>query len=293
MNSEALIKSYKAFLLLEKGLSSNSINAYLNDAGKLIEFCLLPDQNLDITRLRTSDLTDFLTMLSEIARIISGIRSFYKFMMLEQLVTTNPAELIELPKLAKKLPEVLSLDEIDKMMAAIDYSLPEGHRNRAILETLYGCGLRVSELVNLKFSNLYFHLELIKVIGKGDKERLVPINQSAIKYNQLYFDTVRRTNPIQKGFEDIVYLNRRGKNLSRVMVFYIIKDLAHKAGVVRDVSPHTFRHSFATHLYERGADLRVIQDMLGHSSITTTEIYSHVSTTYLKEVLSKYHPRFQ
>jgi len=294
------MNGFSAYLVLEKSLSPHSIAAYLNDAGKLMEFCGMSEKKPSIESLKPDDLAAFLTMLNQTgigersqARTISGIRAFFRYLLLENIRDDNPAELLELPKLSRHLPEVLTLEEIDAIMAAIDYSLPEGHRNRAMLETLYGCGLRVSELVHLRFSNMHLQLGLLKVTGKGDKERLVPIHKTAIQYNELYFREIRAKQPIAKGYEDYVYLNRLGKNLSRVMVFYIIKDLAAKAGIQREVSPHTFRHSFATHLYEHGADLRVIQDMLGHSSITTTEIYAHVSTSYLRDVMEKFHPRFK
>jgi len=294
------IKGYKAYLQLERSLSSNSVAAYMNDIRKLEEYFCTPGTERKLEKIKIKQLEKFITHLNNLgiqersqARILSGIKGFFKYLELEKIIDHNPAELLEGPKLARKLPSVLSLEEIDEMIAQIDHSKPEGARNRAIIETLYGCGLRVSELVGLQVSNLFFDIQFIKVLGKGNKERLVPINKSAIKQNELYVNEVRSKIEIQKGHEDFVYLNRRGKQLSRVMVFMIIKDLAQKAGIEKNISPHTFRHSFATHLYERGADLRVIQDMLGHKSITTTEIYSHVNNKYLKETLENFHPRFK
>jgi integrase/recombinase XerD len=224
--------------------------------------------------------------------VISGLRSFYKYCQLEQISSINPTELLEAPKLKRALPEVLSFEEIEKMIAKTDLSTPEGNRNKAIIETMYSCGLRVSELVNLKISCLYTDVGFIRVTGKGDKERLVPIGSDAIKFLSLYRQTVRVHVPVKKGEEDIVFLNRNGKRLSRVMIFLIIKDLAKKAGISKNISPHTFRHSFATHLVEGGADLRAVQEMLGHESITTTEIYTHLDREYLRATLQQFHPAF-
>jgi integrase/recombinase XerD len=225
------------------------------------------------------------------ARIISGIKSFYKYLLLENILNHNPTELIEAPKLGRKLPDTLSLEEINKIIEAIDLSTPEGQRNKAILETLYSCGLRVSELVNLKISNLYFNDEFIKVVGKGDKERLVPIGSVAIKQINIYKNEIRSNLAVKKEHEDVLFLNRRGSKLSRVMVFTIIKQLAFKIGLKKHISPHTFRHSFATHLIEGGADLRAVQEMLGHESITTTEIYTHLDRDYLRQAIIQFHPR--
>ncbi len=227
------------------------------------------------------------------ARIISGIRSFFKFCMIENIITKDPAVLLDAPKLKRSLPDVLSFEEIENIISQIDLSKPDGTRNKAILETMYSCGLRVSETVNLKISCLYFDIGFIRVIGKGDKERLVPIGRDAIKYIKIYRDTVRNYITPQKNFEDVLFLNKFGKSLSRVMIFYIIKDLAKKAGITKNISPHTFRHSFATHLVEGGADLRAVQEMLGHESITTTEIYTHLSRDYLRETLQNFHPAFK
>lgn len=293
------IKGYKAYLQLERSLSSNSVVAYMNDLSKLSEYFNAPETEKKLKKVKLKHLEKFISHLNKLgihersqARILSGIKGFFNYLVLEKIIKQSPAELLEGPKLTRKIPAVLSLEEIDEMIAQIDHSKPEGARNRAIIETLYGCGLRVSELIGLQISNLFFDIQFIKVLGKGNKERLVPINKSAIKHNELYLKEVRNKIEIQKDQEDFVYLNRRGKQLSRVMVFMIIKDLAQKAGIKKNISPHTFRHSFATHLYERGADLRVIQDMLGHKSITTTEIYSHVNNKYLKETLKNFHPRF-
>jgi integrase/recombinase XerD len=227
------------------------------------------------------------------ARLISGIRAFYKYCLLEDITTKDPTVLLEAPKLMRQLPDVLSFDEVETIIAQIDLSTPEGGRNKAILETLYSCGLRVSEVVNLKLSQLYLDVGFIRVVGKGNKERLVPIGSSAIKYIVLYKEQIRVHIPPQKGEEDILFLNRRGKRLTRVMIFLIIKDLVKKAGITKTISPHTFRHSFATHLVEGGADLRAVQEMLGHESITTTEIYTHLDREYLRKTLQQFHPGFQ
>jgi integrase/recombinase XerD len=245
-------------------------------------------------------LEDFLKWINQLgmtpasqARIISGLRSFYKYCLQEQISKTDPTTLLEAPKLTKHLPDVLSFDEIEKIISAIDLSTPEGGRNKAMIETLYSCGLRVSELINLKRSCLYFEVGYIRITGKGDKERLVPIGDSAIKYIRVYLEKIRVHMPVIPGYEDVVFLNRRGRKLSRVMIFTIIKDLAKKASVTKNISPHTFRHSFATHLVEGGADLRAVQEMLGHESITTTEIYTHLDREYLRDTLQQFHPAFR
>jgi len=293
-------KSYKAYLQLEKSLSDNSVGAYLRDLERLTQY-LLSEKNLkspaDIT---LKDLQHFIEWIAKLgvnaasqARIISGIRSFFKFCIIENIITKDPSVLLDAPKLKRSLPDILSFEEIEKIISKIDLSKPDGTRNKAILETMYSCGLRVSETVNLKISSLYFDIGFIRVIGKGDKERLVPIGRDAIKYIKIYKDTVRNHTTQQKNFEDILFLNKFGKSLSRIMIFYIIKDLAKKAGIVKNISPHTFRHSFATHLVEVGADLRAVQEMLGHESITTTEIYTHLSRDYLRETLQNFHPAFK
>lgn len=292
-------KGFKGFLAIEKSLSANSIEAYLRDLEKLTQYLELENKtSLTPSQLTLDDLQHFLATLVELglsarsqARVISGIKAFYNYLLIENLTEVNPAELLESPKLGRKLPDTLSIDEIQQLIDAIDLSSMNGERNKAILETLYGCGLRVSELVNLKISHIYFEEEFIKVVGKGDKERLVPISGSALKQISIYLNQVRNHVKIAKGFEDFVFLNRSGKCLTRVMIFTIIKQLAETAGIKKTISPHTFRHSFATHLVNAGADLRAVQDMLGHVSITTTEIYMHLDTSYLHEEIRKYHPR--
>lgn len=290
------IKEFVSYLKIEKGLSENSIFAYQQDVAKLEQFAT--SINKDIDNLSYEDLKLFVGALFDLglsarsqSRIISGIRQFYAFLLLENYVTKDPSELLDQPKIGLKLPEVLTVEEIDALLAAIDLSKPEGHRNKAMLETLYSCGLRVSELVNLKFSDLYFDEGFIRVVGKGNKERLVPASPSVAKEVKIYVDTIRVHLSIQKGHENFVFLNRRGAQLTRVMVFTIIKDLAQLIGLSKNISPHTFRHSFATHLLEGGANLRAIQDMLGHESITTTEIYTHLDQRYLKEAILNFHPR--
>jgi integrase/recombinase XerD len=293
-------KGFKAWLQLEKSLSDNSVEAYLHDVELFTSYLLLSDNKLNPQEVSIKTLQAFLQYIAELgmsvtsqARIISGLRSFYKYCLLEQISLQNPTELLEAPKLRRKLPEVLAFTEIELMIAAIDMSTSEGMRNRAILETMYSCGLRVSELVNLKLSGLYAELGFVRLTGKGDKERLVPIGKDALKYIGLYCTGTRVHVPIKKGEEDIIFLNRNGKRLSRVMIFYIIKDTALKAGITKNISPHTFRHSFATHLVEGGADLRAVQEMLGHESITTTEIYTHLDREFLRETLQLFHPAFQ
>jgi len=276
---EAYKKGFKAWLQLEKSLSDNSVESYLHDVEKLTEYMQASGNMKSPAEVELQDLQHFLKWVNELgmtatsqARIISGIRSFYKYCLMEQISDADPSALLEAPKTRRKLPDVLNLDEIENMISKIDLSTPEGNRNKAIVETMYSCGLRVSEVVNLRISCLYLDVGFVKVIGKGDKERLVPIGSDATKYIKLYKDTVRVYQLVTKGNDDILFLSRRGARLSRVMIFYIIKDLAGKAGIQKVISPHTFRHSFATHLVEGGADLRAVQEMLGHESITTTEI---------------------
>lgn len=297
---EAYKKGYKAWLKLEKSLSSNSVEAYLHDVEKLTDYLRYTGKLQAPADIALTDLQQFVKWIGELdmtptsqARIISGIRSFYKYCLTEQIVTTDPSALLEAPRIRRKLPDVLSFEEIESIIAQSDQSTPEGGRNKAILEIMYSCGLRVSEVVNLKLSCLYFDVGFIRVTGKGDKERLVPVGSDAIKYTRLYKEHIRVHQPVQPGFEDIVFLNKRGKGLSRVMIFYIIKDLAKKAGITKSISPHTFRHSFATHLVEGGADLRAVQEMLGHESITTTEIYTHLDRDYLRDTLQRFHPAFR
>ena len=295
-NWERYIKDFVSYLKIEKGLAENSILAYQNDVDKLKEFAgassKLPDQ------LSYEDLKQFLSTLFDLglsarsqARIISGIKQFYGFLILENLTKVDPSELLEQPKLGRKLPEVLTIEEIDALLNAIDLSKNEGHRNRAMLETLYSCGLRVSELVGLRFSDLFFEEGFIRVIGKGNKERLVPVSPQVQKEIDIYQQHIRNHLNIQKGSENIVFLNRRGAQLTRVMVFTIIKNLAETIGLKKNISPHTFRHSFATHLIEGGANLRAIQEMLGHESITTTEIYTHLDQRFLRDAILSFHPR--
>ncbi|WP_437918604.1 site-specific tyrosine recombinase XerD [Sphingobacterium sp. LRF_L2] len=296
MNWASAKPDFKRYLQLERNLSNNSIEAYLNDIHKLESYCSY--KNIAFEDINTKTLQQFLLFINDFnispftqARLLSGLKTFFSFLQIEYDKKDNPAELIESPRLSRKIPSVLNVQEIDNLIAAIDVSTTEGARNRAMLEILYGCGLRVSELVSLKLSNLHLQVEFIKVEGKGNKERLVPIGQQAIKHLQLYLQEIRPQFPQKKQAEDIVFLNRRGAQLTRVMVFIIIKDLAKKIGLEKPISPHTFRHSFASHLVEGGADLRAIQDMLGHESITTTEIYTHIDTDYLQSVITQYHPR--
>ena len=297
---EGYKKGFKAYLQLEKSLSNNSVQAYLQDIEKFTQYILSGKKSKSPEEVELNDLEKFLKWVSELgmttssqARIISGLRSFYKYCLQEQIVNRDPTALLEAPKLKKTLPDVLSFAEIENIIMQIDVSTPEGARNKAIIETLYSCGLRVTELVNLKLSCLYFDVGFIRIIGKGDKERLVPVGSSAIKFINLYKNNIRVHIPIKPGNEDVLFLNRRGRKLSRVMIFIIIKMLATRAGITKNISPHTFRHSFATHLVEGGADLRAVQEMLGHESITTTEIYAHLSREYLRDTLYKYHPGFK
>jgi len=297
---EAYKKGYKAYLRLEKSLSDHSVDAYLHDVTKLTQYLQVVNQEKNPAALTLKDLQAFVKWIGELgmgattqARIISGIRSFYKYLLTEQLVTIDPSTLLEAPKTRRKLPDTLSFEEIDQLIGAIDLSSPEGTRNKAILETMYSCGLRVSELVGLKISCLYLDIGFIRVIGKGDKERLVPIGSDAIKCIKIYKDTVRSHQNVSEKNQDILFLNRRGNALSRVMIFYIIKSLALTAGITKVISPHTFRHSFATHLVEGGADLRAVQEMLGHESITTTEIYTHLNRDFLRDTLQQFHPAFK
>jgi len=292
------IKGFKSFLSLEKSLSKNSIEAYLHDVEKLVQFLEHKKLSLSPKDIELKNLQDFLKWINELgmsattqARVVSGIKAFYKYLLLENILNVDPTALLEAPKLGRKLPDTLNIEDINSIIDAIDLSSPEGQRNKAMLETLYSCGLRVSELVNLKISNLFFNDGFVKVIGKGDKERLVPIGSVAIKQITIYQNEVRCHITIKKEHEDVLFLNRRGAKLSRVMVFIIIKRLAEKTGLKKHISPHTFRHSFATHLIEGGADLRAVQEMLGHESITTTEIYTHLDREYLREAIIRFHPR--
>jgi integrase/recombinase XerD len=276
------------------------VEAYLHDVTKLTQYLQVVNQEKNPAALTLKDLQAFVKWIGELgmgattqARIISGIRSFYKYLLTEQLITIDPSTLLEAPKTRRKLPDTLSFEEIEQLIGAIDLSSPEGTRNKAILETMYSCGLRVSELVGLKISCLYLDIGFIRVIGKGDKERLVPIGSDAIKCIKIYKDRVRSHQSVSEKNQDILFLNRRGNALSRVMIFYIIKSLATAAGITKVISPHTFRHSFATHLVEGGADLRAVQEMLGHESITTTEIYTHLNRDFLRDTLQQFHPAFK
>jgi integrase/recombinase XerD len=295
---QSYLTRFKQYLQLEKSLSKNSIDAYWQDMTKLMQYSEIYLNAKTPEKFTYPELIRFIEWLSELgissasqARVISGIKTFYKFLVLDNEIASSPADLLEGPKLTRKLPVFLSVEEIDAMLACIDRSTPEGERNLSMLETLYSCGLRVSELTGLKISNLHLNEGYIKVSGKGSKERLVPIGKSGMRLIQHYLSQIRIHVPVKKGNEDIVYLNRRGSALSRVMVFYIIKSLAEKAGIKKKLSPHTFRHSFATHLVEGGADLRAVQEMLGHESITTTEIYTHLDRQYLRDNILSFHPR--
>lgn len=286
------------YLQLERSLSANSVEAYLHDVDKLAQFLELQGLPADPARVTLAQLNDFIAWINELgmtpasqARVISGIRAFYRYLLLEDLVATDPSELLESPVQWRKLPDTLNVEEIGRLIGAIDLSAPEGHRNRAMLETLYGSGLRVSELTGLKISNIYRDVGFLKVSGKGNKERLVPLSDESLKYIRLYLEGARAHLKIKPGNEDYLFLNRRGSRLSRVMVFMIIRALAEKAGITKKISPHTFRHSFATHLVEGGADLRAVQEMLGHESIITTEIYTHLDREYLRAMIIQHHPR--
>ena len=296
MSWEKSIKEFKTYLKIERSLSSNTIDSYLRDVKKLARFAI--EKKINQLNISKSDIKDFIAEINKEgisartqSRIISGIKAFYKYLILEDYLKVNPTELIESPKIGMKLPDTLSISEIDSIISAIDLSHPQGERNRAILEVLYSCGLRVSELTNLKLSNIRFKEGYVKVVGKGNKERFTPIGKSAIKYLNIYLNEIRNHQNIKKGSENIVFLNRRGSKLTRVMIFTIIKELAKKIGLKKKISPHTFRHSFATHLIEGGADLRAIQEMLGHESITTTEIYTHLDREFLRDAIMSFHPR--
>ncbi|MBX5439329.1 MAG: site-specific tyrosine recombinase XerD [Thermoflavifilum sp.] len=296
---EAYIQGFVAYLRLEKDLSPHSIDAYRHDVRLLAQYLESVGRAIAPDAVQLSDLQGFVRSLTEMgiaassqARMISGLRMFFQYLLVEEVIAENPATLLELPKIRRKLPDVLTVAEIDRIIAAIDLSKPEGMRNKAMLETLYSCGLRVSELISLRISDLFPEVGFIRVIGKGNKQRLVPIGELALKYIRIYREQVRVHIQPQAGYRDILFLNRRGQPLTRVMVFYIIKSLARAAGIQKNISPHTFRHSFATHLLEGGADLNAVKEMLGHESITTTEIYTHIDTGYLRDTLDRYHPHF-
>jgi len=292
------IKDFQYYLKLEKSLAENSIVSYINDVNKLAHFLEYFKHDLSPENIELKHLKQFIEWINELgmssgtqARVISGIKAFYKYLVMEDIIKNNPTSLLESPKLGRKLPEVLSIEEIDTLLQAIDLSKPEGQRNKAMLETLYSCGLRVSELTGLKITNLFFNQGFIKVTGKGDKERLVPVSPKAIKEINIYLNEYRNHLEVHKDSENIVFLNRRGKKLTRVMIFTIIRELAKKTDIKKNISPHTFRHSFATHLIDGGADLRAVQEMLGHESITTTEIYTHLDREYLRDTIIQFHPR--
>lgn len=294
-----LIKSFLIYIRLEQSLSDNSVAAYQHDIGLFMQYLESINSSMLLKDISHDDIESFLSYLYELgfsassqARILSGIKKFYKYVIQEKLVSENPTELISSPNLGRHLPDVLSYEEISAMIDSIDLSHPLGHRNKAIIEVLYGCGLRVSELITLKISNIYINDEFIRVFGKGNKERLVPISKSILKTIELYVKGERLHQPINSKHTDTLFINRRGNSLSRQMIFLIIKELADKAGIKKNIGPHTLRHSFATHLLEGGADLRAVQQMLGHASINTTEIYTHVSDQYLREVIAMYHPRY-
>jgi integrase/recombinase XerD len=293
------LKGFKAYLQLERSLSVNSIEAYLRDVEKLSQYLMSAGHKLPPDQITLSHLQSFVQSIATLgmtatsqARIISGIKAFYKYLLLEDIVKLDPTQLLEAPKTRRHLPDVLTFEEIELIIDQIKAGTPEGQRNRAILETMYSCGLRVSEVTSLRISQLHFDAGFIRVLGKGDKERLVPIGRDAMKYINIYKEDVRVHVPVKKGQEDILFLNRRGSALTRVMIFLVIKDLTAAAGITKQVSPHTFRHSFATHLVEGGADLRAVQEMLGHESITTTEIYTHLDREFLRDTLQQFHPRF-
>ena len=296
MSWETSIKGFKSYLQIERSLSDNSVQAYIRDIKKFASYAI--PLNLNELKITRENISDFLAELKgnnisarSQARIISGIKAYYKYLIMDDYIKFNPTELIESPKIGLKLPDTLSLIEIDKLIAAVDLSNSQGERNRAILETLYSCGLRVSELINLQLSNIHFKEGYLKVIGKGDKERLAPIGGRALHYLRIYINEVRNHQSIKKGHDDFVFLNNRGAKLTRVMIFLIIQKLSEIIGLKKKISPHTFRHSFATHLIEGGADLRAVQEMLGHESITTTEIYTHLDKDYLRSNIIQFHPR--
>lgn len=298
MDWQSALNSFKSYLKLERSLSANTVEAYLSDVEKLYQYFQSKSLLNTPKEVSSEDLRLFLVWVNELgmlpptqARVLSGLKAFFKYLLLEKQISKDPSALLESPKMTRKLPDTLNINEINLLIDSIDLSRPEGMRNKAMLEILYGSGLRVSELTGLKISNLYLEIDFIKITGKGNKERLVPIGSEAIKYLKIYLKEIRTHIPIKPGNEDFVFLNRRGSPLSRVMVYLIIKDLAQIAGINKSISPHTFRHSFATHLIEGGADLRAVQEMLGHESITTTEIYTHLDREYLRDTIIHFHPR--
>jgi len=292
------INGFKAYLQLEKSLAGNSIEAYVRDVEKLCQYLSIKEIEKQPNELTIYIFRDFLKFINELginntsqARIISGLKAFYHYLLMEDIITINPIELLESPRVTRKIPDTLDVTEIDLMLATLDLSKDEATRNHAIIETMFSCGLRVSEVINLKITDIYEKDEFIRIVGKGNKERLVPISERAIKEINIYVNSIRNKLKIEKDCNDIIFLNRRGKKLSRVYIFLVIKEMALKAGIKKNISPHTLRHSFATSLVEAGADLRSVQQMLGHESITTTEIYTHISKDYLHEVITNFHPR--
>lgn len=293
------IEGFKVYLRLERSLAANSIEAYVRDVRLLTQYLLAANKPVSPQDITLDDLQAAVQWIASLgmsatsqARIVSGIKGFFRFLLMQDMIQADPTQLLEAPKTSRKLPDFLSFEEIEALIGQIDLSKAEGHRNKAILETMYSCGLRVSEVISLQISHLYLDDGFIRVIGKGDKERLIPIGAAAIRYILIYYNETRKGMPAKKGQEDILFLNRRGSGLSRVMIFLMIKDLAAKANIKKTISPHTFRHSFATHLVEGGADLRAVQEMLGHESITTTEIYTHLDREYLRDTLQQFHPGF-
>ncbi len=295
---EEFLKDFEFYIKVERNLSENTAKAYVSDLIKFVQFLELQNNKLLPHQIKSKNLIYFINYLAEFglseksqSRIISSLKSFFKYLLVEGVIVDNPSDILEMPRIGRKIPVVLSVDEIELLLKTIDVSTSLGHRNRAIIEVLYGCGLRVSELINLKISNIFFKEEFIRVIGKGDKQRLIPLGRSAHKEIDNYIKSFRTHIEPCKGHGDFLFLNRRGKQLTRVMIFTIVKNVCSLAGIEKNISPHTFRHSFATHLIEGGADLRVVQEMLGHESITTTEIYTHIDREYLREVIIHYHPR--
>ena len=298
MIDPSYLRSYKSYLRLERSMSAHTISAYMCDLAKLEQYFEFVDQKKDLKHTTTDDIKQFISWINDLgmlassqSRVLSGLKSLFSFLVLERIIEEDPTALVEMPRITKKIPSTLQIEEINAMVAAIDSSKPEGMRNKALLEVLYGCGLRVSELINLQISNIFATEEYIKVIGKGNKERIIPIGTTALKFIRIYLEDVRVHISVKKGYEDIVFLNRLGTSISRITVFNIVKELAEKAGIKKVVSPHTFRHSFATHLIEGGADLRAVQEMLGHTSIITTEIYTHINRDYLKGIITEFHSR--
>ncbi|MAD49930.1 MAG: tyrosine recombinase XerD [Flavobacteriales bacterium] len=292
------INGFRSYLMLERSLSENSVESYIRDVNKLVDYLEMNETKLSVKKISTKDLTSFIRWIAEIgmsastqARILSGVKAFFKYLILEDIIKNDPSHLIEGPKKGLKLPDTLSTEEIDTIVNAIDLSHPQGQRNKAIIETLYGCGLRVSELINLKLSNWYKNDGFIKVTGKGDKERLIPMGKVTANVLTIYINEIRCHQSIEIGHEDFIFLSKRGKHLSRVSIFNIVKEIAVKAQIKKNISPHTFRHSFATELIERGANLRAVQEMLGHESITTTQLYTHINRAFLRESIISHHPR--